>query len=74
MVSNYVYNNFNNYFFSSNVQSDCKTANITPIFKKKNRGNIVNYCLVSVLLNLSKVYGRWMYIQIYEYIKEIFSE
>ena len=37
IVSNFVYNNFNNSLFSSNFPSHLKNATITPIFKKKDR-------------------------------------
>ena len=42
-VSNFVYNNFNNYLFSSNFPSYLKNANITTFFKKKDRDNVENY-------------------------------
>ena len=45
-----------------------------PIFKKKNRANITNYRPVSILSNLSKVFERCMYIQIYEYLNKILSK
>ena len=74
IVSNFVYNNFNNSLFSSNFPSYLKNANITPIFKKKDRANIENYRPVSILHNLSKVYERCMYIQIYEYLNKTLSK
>ena len=74
IVSNFVYNNFNNSLFSSNFPSYLKNPNITPIFKTKGRANVENYCPVSILPNLSKVYERCMYIQIYEYLNKILSK
>ena len=70
-VSNFVYNNFNNSLFSSNFPSHLKNATITTIFKKKDRDNVENYGLVSILPNLSKLYERCMYIQIYEYLNKV---
>ena len=43
IVSNFVYNNFNNSLFSSNFPSYLKNANITLIFKKKDLRIIVQY-------------------------------
>ena len=40
IVSNFVYNNFNNSLFSSNFPSHLKNATINPIFKKKYRYNV----------------------------------
>ena len=74
IVSNFVYSNFNNYLFSSNFPSYLKNANITPIFKKKDKGNIENYRPISILPDLSKVYERCMYIRIYEYLNKILSK
>ena len=74
IVSNFVYNNQNNSLFRSIFPSYLKNANITPIFKKKDRANVENYRPVSILPNLSKVYERCMYIQIYEYLKKILSK
>ena len=51
VVSNFVYNNFNNSPFSSNFPSYLKNGNRTFIFKKKERANVENYHP-----NLSKVY------------------
>ena len=45
-----------------------------PIFKKKDRANVENYIPVSILPNLSRVYERRIYIQIYEYLQKILSK
>ena len=74
IVSNFVYNNFNNYLCSSNFPSYLKNANIAPIFKKKDRANFENYRPVSSLTNLSKACERCMYIQIYEHLNKILSK
>ena len=71
IVSNFVYNNFNNSLFSSNFPSHVKNETITAIFKKKDRANVENYCPVSILPNLSKVYESCMYIQLYEHLNKI---
>ena len=45
-----------------------------PVFKKKDRNNVENYRPVSILLNLSKVYERYLYDQIYKYFNHILSK
>ena len=74
IVSNFVYNNFNNSLFSSNFTSHLKNVTITPIFKKKDRDNVENYRPVSILTNPSKIYESCMHIQIYEYLNKIVSK
>ena len=60
--------------FSSNFPSYSKNPNIKPIFKIKDRANVKNHRPVSILPNLSKVYERCMYIQIYEYLNKMLSK
>ena len=74
IVSQFVYNNFNNSLLNSNFPSHLKNTTITLIFKKKDRDNVENYRPVSILPNLSKIYERCMYIQIYEYLNKILSK
>ena len=47
-----------------------KNADITPTFKKDDRLLIINYRP----MNISKVYEKILYPQIYEYFEEIFSK
>ena len=47
---------------------------MTPNFKKKDQANVENYRPVSILPNLSKVYERCMYIQVYEFLNKILSK
>ena len=51
-----------------------KYAEVTPTHKKDNKTEKENYCPVSILPNLSKVYERLMYNQIYPYFQTIFSK
>ena len=44
-----------------------KYAEVTPIHKKDDKTDKENYCPISILPNLSKVYDRVMYNQIYPY-------
>ena len=45
-----------------------------PVFKKKDRNNVENYRPVSILPNLSKIYERCLYDQMYKYFNHIFSK
>ena len=64
IVSNFVYNNFNNSRFS---------PVLTSISEEKDRANVQNYRPEIILPNLSKIYERCMYIQIYEYLNKILT-
>ena len=51
-----------------------KYAEVTPIHKKDDKIDKENYHPRSILPNLSKVYERLMYNQIYPYFQTIFSK
>ena len=53
IVSDFVFNNFNNSLFCSSFLKEWKNTNLTPIFKKKTT-NVENYRLVSILLICQK--------------------
>ena len=50
--------------------SDWKKANVSPIFKKGNRSEVKNYRPISLLSNVSKVFERLVYNQLYTYLVE----
>ena len=47
---------------------------ILPIDKKDRRTEKINYRPISVLLNVSKVYGRCVYEPVYSYFDRVFSK
>lgn len=51
-----------------------KRANITPLYKKKDKLNKDNYRSVNLLPILSKILERMLFNQIYEYITPLFHE
>ena len=51
-----------------------KYTEVTPIHKKDDKTDKENYRPISILPNLSKVYERLMYNQIYPYFETIFSK
>ena len=74
IVSYFLYHNFNNTLSCSTFPTAIKYAEVTPIHKKADRTDKENYRPVSILPNLSKVYERLIYNQIYPYFQTIFSK
>ena len=72
IFSEFIFHNFNNSIFDVTFPSELKNADVIPVFKKK--GNIENYRPVSILPNLSKIYGRCLYDQMYKYFNHILSK
>ena len=54
-----------------NFPTSMKLANVTPVHKKGSQYEKGNYRPVSILSNLSKVFERCIYKQIYEYFENI---
>ena len=58
---------YENTFFcieNSGFRSDLKLADVTLAFKKKPKTSKGNYRAISILLNISEVYERYLYKQI----------
>ena len=53
--------------------SELKNADVIPVFEKKDRNNVENYRPVNILPNLSKIYERCPYNQMYKYFNHILS-
>ena len=51
--------------------SELKNAYMIPVFKKKDRNDVENYRPGSILPNLSKIYERCLYGQMYKYFNHI---
>ena len=65
-------------FIASNVNKctyvdDFKKAKIRPLCKQDGRTEKLNYRPINVLSNVSKIYERCLYDQIYTYLDKIFS-
>ena len=48
-----------------------KNADIIPVHKRKKKSDKTNYRPVSTLLNLSKIYEKLIYNQLYDYFDNI---
>ena len=51
-----------------------KEANIVPVHKSKSKFSKENYRPISILLNISKVYERFLYDQISNFSVDVFSK
>ena len=60
LISYFVYNNFNNALSSLQYPNGLKYADVTPVFKKDDKSDRINYRPISILPSLSKVYKRIM--------------
>ena len=59
---------FNDSVEKSNFPSSLKKANITPVFKKGDRNSKDNYRPVSILPNISKIFERCIFRQLYSFV------
>lgn len=62
----------NRCIMTNTFPNQMKRANITPIFKKKDKLNKDNYRSVNLLPVISKIFEKILYNQIYEYISPMF--
>ena len=72
--THFLYHNFNNSLSCSTFRTGMKYADVTPTHKKDDKSDKTTYCPISILLNLSKVYERLMYNQIFQYFDSVFSK
>ena len=59
---------------NSGFPDSLKQADIKPVYQKDSRNEKKNYRPVSILPNLSKIYGRCMYTQMNMYFDPILSK
>ena len=74
IISYSLYHNFNNSLSCATFPTSMKYADVIPIHKKDDKTDKENYRPISILPNLSKVYERLMYNQIYPYFDTLFSK
>ena len=65
---------FNDSVEKSNFPSTLKKANIMPVFKRGDRNSKDNYRPVSILPNISKIFERCIFRQLYSFIFEFLSK
>ena len=74
IFSEFILHNFNNSIFDATFPSELKKADVIPVFQKKDQNNVENYRPVSILPNVSKMYERCLYNQMYKYFNHILSK
>ena len=66
--SQYLSQIFNESIEAANFPNESKYEDITPVYKKNNRDEKVNYRTVSIIYVISKILERCLYDQMYEKI------
>ena len=71
----FVYTSINHCITEGNFLADFKVAEVRPLYKNDGRADKSNYRPISILSNVSKLYERCLYNQLYDYFdKNIFSK
>ena len=65
---------FNNIIDSSTFPAALKLTHITPAFKEGSKNSKENYRPISISPNILKIYERWMYKQMSDYLRNFFSK
>ena len=72
--SEFFFVNINHSINKSTFSEQLKWVDVKLVFKKNSRTDKENYRQVSILPNISKIYGRCLYKQLYDYFDVIFSQ
>ena len=73
IITHKIHTDFNHSIGSGIFPSNLKWADVIPAHKKEDRTDKSNYRPISILTNISKVFERLMYNQMYTYIENILS-
>ena len=73
IFGNFICKNFNYCLKKGEFPCVLKHADVIPVHKKEIKSDKVNYRPVSILPNLSKIYEKLMYQQLYEHFNSILS-
>ena len=74
IFSDILFKEFNKALEICKFASCLKMANVTPVYKKGNRSDKDNYCPVSILPNLSKIFERSLRKQVFTFYEDILSK
>ena len=74
LFATFICNNYNKSLLGGTFPEDLKTAEVVPVYKKKKHTDKNSYRPVSILSNISKIYERSFYNQMYDYFDSIFSK
>ena len=67
LSSDLINKHFNYCIDKGKFPNDLKQGDIAPVYKKNNKCEKENYRPVSILSNLSKIYEKLIYNQLYDY-------
>ena len=70
--SEFLYKCINHLITKGNSIANFKETEVYPIYKNDGRVDQSNYLPISILSNLSKIYERCLYSELYDYIVAIF--
>ena len=73
IFAGFIAKDFNNCVDNGVFPDDLKHADVTPIHKKKDKSDKTNYRPVSIFPNISKIYEKLVYNQLYDYFDDILS-
>ena len=72
--SEFIYKSINHSITEGSFIADFKVAEVRPLYKNDGRADKLNCRPISILSNVSKIYERCLYSQLYDYFdKNIFS-
>ena len=74
IFANVLVSNFSDSIEKSNFPSILKSASITSVFKKGDRKSKDNYRPVSILPNISKIFERCIFRQLYNFMDQFLSK
>ena len=73
--SEFIYKSINHCITEGNFIADFKKAEVLPLYKNNGTADKSNYLPISIFSNISKLYDRFLYSQLYDYFdKNIFSK
>ena len=73
IFAGFIAKGFNNCVDVGVFADDLKHADVTPVHKKKDKSDKINYRPVSIFTNISEIYDKLIYNQLYDYFDDIQS-
>ena len=70
LFSSFICQNFNYCISIGKCLNELKHAYVIQVHRKKDKTDKTNYCPVSILPNISKIYEKIIYNQLYEYFHD----
>ena len=74
LFSKYIVTSINTWIAESTFVNAFQKTKVRPIYKQEGRTEKSKYRLIKALSEISKIYGKCIYKQIYSYFDEVFSK